>query len=202
MKPLDPSKDLKEDGTAKYRLKTKLMLRLEQMEMNDECSDELLDNSFQEMQSEEESSSEEEEEDDEADNDSMGEIEEEDETESPLSPVKRKKRPLVIKNLAEEGHMRNYALLVKRDNTQNEEEVPEVEEKKVKKFRKNVMNVHCTEYDVIPRVAKKLLGYRIKEYEEDHEGGVLNGEGNQKLSEDWDVSWHDLGITADFLTKM
>ena len=112
MKPLDPSKDLKEDGTEKYRLKTKLMLRLEQMEMNDECSDELLDNSFQEMQSEEESSSEEEEEEDDMDNDSMGEIEEEDETESPLSPVKRKKRPLVIKNILDDDRMRKYSILL------------------------------------------------------------------------------------------
>lgn len=47
-----------------------------------------------------------------------------------------------------------------------------------------------------------MLGFRLKNYEEDHEGAIKNGEGNQKLKEDWDVSWHDLGITADFLSKM
>mmetsp|Transcript_39798 Transcript_39798/g.60985 ORF Transcript_39798/g.60985 Transcript_39798/m.60985 type:complete len:176 (+) Transcript_39798:181-708(+) len=76
------------------------------------------------------------------------------------------------------------------------------EENRPKKFRKNVMNVACTKYDIIKRVAKKMLGYRLKEYDEDHEGGFAHGEGNQKLNQDWDVSWHDLGITADFLTKM
>lgn len=64
------------------------------------------------------------------------------------------------------------------------------------------MNVACTQYKVIKRVAKRILGFRLKEYEEDHEGAVIRGEGNQKLSPDWDVSWHDLGITADFLSKM
>ena len=73
---------------------------------------------------------------------------------------------------------------------------------KPKKFRKNVMNVLCTEYDIVKRVAKKMMDYRLKEYDEDHDGGVVNGETNQKLSTDWDVSWHDLGITADFLSKM
>jgi hypothetical protein len=40
------------------------------------------------------------------------------------------------------------------------------------------MNVACTEYDVVMRVAKKYLNYRLKEFEEDHEGAVVNGEGN------------------------
>jgi hypothetical protein len=43
---------------------------------------------------------------------------------------------------------------------------------------------------------------RLKEIEEDHEGRVIKGEGNQKLSPCWDISWHDGGITADFLAKM
>ena len=64
------------------------------------------------------------------------------------------------------------------------------------------MNVACTEYDVVKRVAKKMQDYRLKEYDEDHEGAIIHGEGNKKLSKDWDVSWHDLGITADFLSKM
>ena len=64
------------------------------------------------------------------------------------------------------------------------------------------MNVFNSEYDIVKRVARRQLDYRLKEYEEDHEGAVINVEGNQKLSADWDVSWHDLGITADFLSKM
>jgi|TARA_B110000305_G_C19411744_1_gene625824 hypothetical protein len=71
-----------------------------------------------------------------------------------------------------------------------------------KKPKKNIMNVCCTEYEIVKRVAKRIVGYRIKEYEEDHEGGIINGEGGQKLSADWDVTWHDLGVTPDFLSKM
>ena len=44
------------------------------------------------------------------------------------------------------------------------------------------MNVFCTEYEVVKRVARRQLGYRLKEFDEDHEGAVFNGEGNQKLS--------------------
>ena len=67
------------------------------------------------------------------------------------------------------------------DNLKTEEENQESDssiEKPNKKYRKNVMNVHCTEYGVVKRVARRMLGFRLKEYEEDHEGGVLNGEGN------------------------
>ena len=39
------------------------------------------------------------------------------------------------------------------------------------------MNVACTEYEVIKRVARRMLGFRLKEYEEDHEGSIINGEG-------------------------
>jgi len=79
-----------------------------------------------------------------------------------------------------------------------------VEEKtdKPKKIRRVVINAFCTEYDIVHKVAKKMLNFRIKEIEEDHDGGVINGEGNKKLKEDWDLTWHDLGITADFLSKM
>jgi len=41
------------------------------------------------------------------------------------------------------------------------------------------MNVNCTEYDVVSRVAKKLCNFRIKEFDEDHDGGINNhGEKN------------------------
>jgi hypothetical protein len=73
---------------------------------------------------------------------------------------------------------------------------------KKKKYRKNVVNVACTEYDVVKKVAKRVLNARLRYYEEDHEGAVVNCEGNKRLNPDWDLSWHDLTITADFLSKM
>ena len=64
------------------------------------------------------------------------------------------------------------------------------------------MNVYCTEYDVVEKVAKKVLDAKLKYFEEDHEGAIINGEGNQKLSTEWDLSWHDLAISTEFLSKM
>lgn len=81
-------------------------------------------------------------------------------------------------------------------------EPEESDDEKPKKNRRCIMNVHCTEYDIVSRVAKKLLNFRIRDYEEDHDGAVVNGEGNKRLRQDWDITWHDLGITADFLAKM
>lgn len=65
-----------------------------------------------------------------------------------------------------------------------------------------VINVFCTEYDVIPRVARKYLNFKLKNFEEDHDGGVHGNEKGLKLKPDWDITWHDLGITADFLSKL
>ena len=64
------------------------------------------------------------------------------------------------------------------------------------------MNVYCTEYDVVKKVAKKVMNYRLKEIEEDHDGGVHKGVGGGKLSTKWDITWHDLAISPDFMTKM
>lgn len=63
------------------------------------------------------------------------------------------------------------------------------------------MNVYCTDYDVVKKAAKNMCGFRIKEYPEDHDGAYIKGVGGQKLSEDWDVSWHNLAITADFSVR-
>jgi hypothetical protein len=65
-----------------------------------------------------------------------------------------------------------------------------------------VINVACTEYDVIPRVARKYLNFKLKIYDEDHDGGVHGNERGLKLKPDYDITWHDLGITADFLSKL
>ena len=39
------------------------------------------------------------------------------------------------------------------------------------------MNVFSTEYDIVTRVARKYLGFRTKEYEEDHEGAIVGDQG-------------------------
>lgn len=59
-----------------------------------------------------------------------------------------------------------------------------------------------TEYDVIRKVARKVCNWKLKYFEEDHEGAVRNGESGQKLSVVFDLTWHDLSITPDFLTKL
>ena len=64
------------------------------------------------------------------------------------------------------------------------------------------MNVYCTEYDVIKKVARKSLGFKLRNYMEDHDGAIRRGQHNQKLVKEWDVSWHDLSITPDFLAKL
>ena len=40
---------------------------------------------------------------------------------------------------------------------------------------KLIINVACTEYDVIKKVAKKMCGLKLREYEEDHDGAIRNG---------------------------
>ena len=64
------------------------------------------------------------------------------------------------------------------------------------------MNVFSTEYDVVKKVAKKVNEFKLVEIEEDHEGGVFKGVGAGKLSPVWDVTWHDLAISPDFLSKL
>ena len=73
---------------------------------------------------------------------------------------------------------------------------------KKKPNKKICINVFCTEYDVIKKVAKKVNEFKMKEIEEDHEGGVHKGVGGGKLSTVWDISWHDLAISPDFMSKM
>lgn len=167
------------------------------------------DNSFGDEASEEDESSEEDEDDEEAspevrtekehaegqnDDDEKSEAsggdgdgdedeeEDEDEEDSPQPRKERAVKKQPIKAVAK----------------QKEEPPP-----KKKKLRRNIVNVYCTEYDVIPKCARKVFNCRLRYYEEDHEGAVNDfGEGAQKLSTEWDLSWHDLSISADFLAKM
>ena len=55
---------------------------------------------------------------------------------------------------------------------------------------------------IVKKAAKMWCGFRLKEYKEDNDGGIINGEFGQKLAEDWDVTWHNCGITADFFARM
>jgi len=65
---------------------------------------------------------------------------------------------------------------------------------------KVVMNVYCTEYEVVKKAARKFNKFKLIEVIENPDGGVQKRQG--KLSPVWDVSWHDLAITPDFLAKM
>lgn len=65
-----------------------------------------------------------------------------------------------------------------------------------------IINCFCTEYDIVKKVARKECYYKLREYEEDYDGAVIKGESGQKLSKHWDISWHDLSIAPDFLSKM
>lgn len=78
----------------------------------------------------------------------------------------------------------------------------EEEEVKPKKQTKPTINVYCTEYDVVKKVAKKVNNFKLVEIDEDHEGGIHKGVGAGKLSTQWDITWHDLAITPDFLAKL
>ena len=40
------------------------------------------------------------------------------------------------------------------------------------------MNVYCTEYEIIRKVARKVLGFKLREYHEDHDGAVRKGQHN------------------------
>jgi hypothetical protein len=80
-------------------------------------------------------------------------------------------------------------------------EAPEEQSPKRNK-KKIVINVFSTEYDVVKKVAKKVNEFKLVEMEEDHEGGVYKGQGGGKLSPYWDITWHDLAITPDFLSKL
>lgn len=65
-----------------------------------------------------------------------------------------------------------------------EEEVPEVDEEleiygaeddDIPMNKRLVMNVYCTEYDVVKKVARKVCNYKLREYREDHDGAIRRG---------------------------
>ena len=74
--------------------------------------------------------------------------------------------------------------------------------KKEKISKKVIINVYCTEYEVVKKTAQKVCGFKCIETAEDHEGSIRKGQGGGKLSLKWDITWHDLAITPDFFSKM
>lgn len=46
---------------------------------------------------------------------------------------------------------------------------------KKKSNKRVVINVYCTDYDVVKKVARKVNNFKMKELEEDHEGAVVKG---------------------------
>ncbi len=152
------------------------MQKLEDVE--EELSEGDVDNSFGDQMSE--SIDEDEEEDDEEEEESDERDESEDEEEDEEESTRRKTRRRVGKSIFEKM---------------------KEEESKPKKFRKNVMNVACTKYDIIKRVAKKMLGYRLKEYDADHEGGSAHGEGTEKMRQVWEGSGDEQRVTGELTTQ-
>lgn len=37
------------------------------------------------------------------------------------------------------------------------------------------MNVYCTEYEVVKKVGRKVLNFRLKNFREDHDGAIRHG---------------------------
>jgi len=60
-----------------------------------------------------------------------------------------------------------------RKNDEKEEEAVEADAKEEDEEQGRLcMNLYCTEYDIIRKVARKVLGFKIREYHEDHDGAV------------------------------
>lgn len=52
------------------------------------------------------------------------------------------------------------------------------------------------------KIAKKGMNWRCRNWEEDHDGAIRRGEHNQKLSTVYDLTWHDLQVSANFFQKL
>lgn len=65
-----------------------------------------------------------------------------------------------------------------------------------------IINVAQTRYDIIKKVAKRVCNWRLRYFIEDEDGAVSKGERGLSLSPAFDLTWHDLGISADFFAKL
>ena len=173
LQPLDPVLDFNPDGTEKFRMKSKLMLKLLKIKDKPENahSEDELNNSYAEGVSD---VSDEEEEDD----------EEEEERRKRAAKKKKKKK-------------KKKATVLDALNKMQRMQMPPKKKKKP-----TVMNVYCTQYDVVKKCAKQFLGFKLKERPEDHDGAIRKGVGGQKLDDYYDITWHDLMISVDFFAKM
>lgn len=61
------------------------------------------------------------------------------------------------------------------------------------------INVQQTEYEIVKKAARNKLNWKLKYFEESFEGGT--GE-SSRLDERWDVTWHDLGVSPDFIARL
>jgi hypothetical protein len=59
------------------------------------------------------------------------------------------------------------------------------------------MNVACTHYDVVNKVAAKHMGMKLISRKED-DSGAIRRDGNKQLSREFDITWHDLLIKPEF----
>ena len=64
------------------------------------------------------------------------------------------------------------------------------------------INVACTRYDVVRKVAHKVCQMVIVNKDEDADGAIVKGQRGQKLSKVFDLTWHDLGVNTEFLAKL
>lgn len=71
-----------------------------------------------------------------------------------------------------------------------------------KQDERRVLNVGASDFPLVKKVGRRILNFRLKKCREDHEGAVKLGSGGWKLSNSWDVTWHDEPISAEFLSKM
>jgi hypothetical protein len=203
-----------ENDALRFIGRTKLMMKLDDLPDDaSACSEDALENSFDDGSDEEEEEGE-------------AEMEEEDEESDPQSTPGRQdeqdpsnNREQTGQNDADEGDGSDDDDQNEYDDEYGEEDSPDPvavkqslnakvikakleEEKKPRKVRKPVLNVAQTDYSVVKKCAKRIFDGRLRHWEEDHEGAVWRGEGGKRLSPEWDLSWHDLTITADFLSKM
>lgn len=51
-------------------------------------------------------------------------------------------------------------------------------------------------------MARKVCNWRLKYFYENAEGAVIRQETGHKLSPVYDLTWHDLCVTPDFISKL
>lgn len=150
LKPLDPEKDFNADGTEKFCVRTRLMLKILNMKQKKEDvhSEDHMRNSFDEEVS------------DVSYDDEDDELDEEE--------VKARKARKKAKARNKKAKKINMLKILQMNNM--------FSKSPPKRARKPIMNVYCTDYDVVKKAAKQFCGFRIKEYKEDHEGGIIKGQ--------------------------